>query len=40
MKIYFGLTVAGDRSSIDIARKIVQLLEEMGHGLNPTSGER
>jgi 2'-deoxynucleoside 5'-phosphate N-hydrolase len=31
MKIYFGFTVAGDRSSIDIARKIVQLLEEMGH---------
>ena len=31
MKIYFGFTVAGDRSSIDIARNIVQLLEEMGH---------
>jgi hypothetical protein len=31
MKIYFGFTVAGDRSSIDIARKIVQLLEERGH---------
>lgn len=31
MKIYFGFTVAGDRSSIDIARKVVHLLEEMGH---------
>ena len=31
MKIYFGFTVAGDRSSIDTARKVVQLLEESGH---------
>src|SRR5271156_2064102 len=31
MKIYFGFTVAGDRSSIDAARKVVHLLEEMGH---------
>jgi hypothetical protein len=31
MKIYFGFTVAGDRSTIDIARKIVERLEEMGH---------
>ena len=31
MKIYFGFTVAGDRSSIDTARKIVHQLEEMGH---------
>jgi hypothetical protein len=31
MKIYFGFTVAGDRSSIDAARKVVQRLEEMGH---------
>jgi hypothetical protein len=31
MKIYFGFTVAGDRSSIDTARKVVHWLEEMGH---------
>ncbi len=31
MKIYFGFTVAGDRSSLDAARKVVQRLEEMGH---------
>jgi Nucleoside 2-deoxyribosyltransferase len=31
MKIYFGFTVAGDRSSIDTARKVVHQLEEMGH---------
>ena len=31
MKIYFGFTVAGDRSSRVAARKIVALLEEMGH---------
>ena len=31
MKIYFGFTVAGDRSTIEIARRIVQLLEELGH---------
>ena len=31
MKIYFGFTVAGDRSSIDAARKIVALLQEKGH---------
>ena len=31
MKVYFGFTVAGDRSTIDTARKIVQLLEDMGH---------
>jgi nucleoside 2-deoxyribosyltransferase len=31
MKIYFGFTVAGDRSAIDTARKVVQLLEELGH---------
>ena len=31
MKIYFGFTVAGDRSSVDTARRIVALLEEMGH---------
>jgi nucleoside 2-deoxyribosyltransferase len=30
MKIYFGFTVAGDRSSIDAARKVVHWLEEMG----------
>ena len=31
MKIYFGFTVAGDRSSLDAARRIVELLEDMGH---------
>lgn len=31
MKIYFGFTVAGDRSSVEAARKIVALLAEMGH---------
>jgi 2'-deoxynucleoside 5'-phosphate N-hydrolase len=31
MKIYFGFTVAGDRSSLDTARRVVQLLEESGH---------
>ncbi len=31
MKIYFGFTVAGDRSSIEIARRVVELLENMGH---------
>jgi len=31
MRVYFGFTVAGDRSTIDTARKIVQLLEDMGH---------
>jgi 2'-deoxynucleoside 5'-phosphate N-hydrolase len=31
MKIYFGFTVAGDRSSVDTAKAIVELLEAMGH---------
>ena len=31
MKIYFGFTVAGDRSTVDTARRIVALLEEKGH---------
>jgi nucleoside 2-deoxyribosyltransferase len=31
MKIYFGFTVAGDRSTINTARRVVQLLEELGH---------
>jgi nucleoside 2-deoxyribosyltransferase len=31
MKIYFGFTVAGDRSSLEAARRIVNLLEHMGH---------
>ena len=31
MKIYFGFTVAGDRSAIDTARKVVRLLEDLGH---------
>lgn len=31
MKIYFGFTVAGNRSAIETARSVVQLLEEGGH---------
>ncbi len=31
MKIYFGFTVAGDRSSGTTAARIVELLEELGH---------
>jgi nucleoside 2-deoxyribosyltransferase len=31
MKIYFGFTVAGDRSSLAEARRMVNLLEELGH---------
>lgn len=31
MKIYFGFTVAGDRSSLETARAIVRLLEQAGH---------
>jgi len=31
MKIYFGFTVAGDRSGLDTARRVVRLLEELGH---------
>jgi 2'-deoxynucleoside 5'-phosphate N-hydrolase len=31
MKIYFGFTVAGDRSSLVAARKIVELVDQMGH---------
>src|SRR6266478_3870928 len=31
MKIYFGFTVAGDRTSVSVASGIVQMLEEMGH---------
>ena|SRR5215472_12995060 len=31
MKIYFGFTVAGNRSAIDTARHVVQLLEQAGH---------
>ena len=31
MKIYFGFTVAGSRSSLEAARKIVELLKHMGH---------
>jgi hypothetical protein len=31
MKIYFGFTVAGDRSTIEVARLVVGLLEELGH---------
>ena len=30
MNIYFGFTVAGDRSSMVAARKIVELVDEMG----------
>jgi nucleoside 2-deoxyribosyltransferase len=31
MKIYFGFTVAGDRSTIETARGIVRVLEDLGH---------
>ena len=31
MKIYFGFTVAGDRSSIETARAMVRVLETLGH---------
>jgi len=31
MRIYFGFTVAGDRSSMVAARKIVELVDQMGH---------
>ena len=31
MKVYFGFTVAGDRSSLVTARRLVELLEAMGH---------
>jgi nucleoside 2-deoxyribosyltransferase len=31
MKVYFGFTVAGDRSSVATARRMVELLEGMGH---------
>jgi Nucleoside 2-deoxyribosyltransferase len=31
MKIYFGFTVVGDRSTVLAARKIVGILEEMRH---------
>jgi 2'-deoxynucleoside 5'-phosphate N-hydrolase len=31
MKIYFGFTVAGDRSTVETARSMVQWLEDLGH---------
>ena len=31
MKIYFGFTVAGSRSSIEAAKKILNVLQSMGH---------
>jgi hypothetical protein len=31
MKIYFGFTVAGHRASLPVARRIVSVLETMGH---------
>src|SRR5260370_19396471 len=31
MKIYFGFTVDGDRSTVESARRVVQLLEQQGH---------
>jgi nucleoside 2-deoxyribosyltransferase len=31
MKVYFGFTVAGDRTSVATARRMVGLLEEWGH---------
>jgi hypothetical protein len=31
MKIYFGFIVAGDRSTVNVARKIVDILVDMHH---------
>lgn len=31
MKIYLGFTVAGNRSSVDAAKKILNVLQSMGH---------
>jgi len=31
MRIYFGFTVAGDRSAVEAARRIVRALEAQGH---------
>ena len=31
MKIYFGFTVAGDRSTVEAARSMVRWLEDLGH---------
>jgi 2'-deoxynucleoside 5'-phosphate N-hydrolase len=31
MKIYFGFTVAGNRSSVEAAKKISSILQSMGH---------
>jgi 2'-deoxynucleoside 5'-phosphate N-hydrolase len=31
MKVYFGFTVAGNRSAIETARHVVRLLEDAGH---------
>jgi len=31
MRIYFGFTMAGDRSAAEAARRMVRWLEEMGH---------
>jgi hypothetical protein len=31
MKVYFGFTVAGDRSSLQAARRIVEWLDKRGH---------
>ena len=31
MKIYLGFTVAGDRSSVEVAKKILVVLQSMGH---------
>lgn len=31
MKVYFGFTVAGDRTTVGTARRIGRLLEEIGH---------
>src|ERR1700731_4800889 len=31
MRVYFGFTVAGSRSSVEAAKKIVDILQSMGH---------
>ncbi len=31
MKVYLGFTVAGNRSSIEAAKKILEVLQSLGH---------
>src|SRR5258708_12225042 len=36
MKVYLGFTVAGSRSSIEAAKKILDVLESLGHQVLPS----